>query len=282
MARNRTIELTGNESKYISVEDSYDSCVLRKIEASGNGSLLVEWQDALGNWHPFKGGSINTTQTEAVSCRIHGNVINEVRVTSTDFQGSDTVTATLFFSSDLISSIDEYSSGNAITVNPKSTQEQAFDGGRAYRIDYALAMGQNDSPLTFKFVIDEAIDLTLSEINLVEGGVHYEVFAGAQVTEISPYPTTEQRIFPRNSTQPSNPNVTLLSGGDFTVNANQDANTNLYVRTASGGGNRQSAVASESSKRRFPATAVYVRFTILSGVNTDILGTYKLEYEVTE
>lgn len=167
-------------------------------------------------------------------------------------------------------------------VEDKSESDVNFDSGRAYRIDYALSMAQNDPPLTFKFVIDETIDLTLSEINLVEGGVHYEVFAGAQVTETSPYTTTEQRIFPRNSTQPSNPNVTLLSGGDFTVNVNQEANTNLYVRTASGGGNRQSAVASELSKRRFPATTVYVRFSILSGVNTDILGTYKLEYEVTE
>ena len=167
-------------------------------------------------------------------------------------------------------------------VEDKSQSESRFDSGKAYRVDYALAMDQNDSPLTFKFVINETIDLTLSEINLVEGGVHYEVFAGSQVTETSPYPTTEQRIFPRNATQPSNPNVTLLSGGNFTVNANQEANTNLYVRTASGGGNRQSAVTSESSKRRFPATIVYVRFSILSGVNTDILGTYKLEYEVAE
>lgn len=282
MARNRTITLTGNETKEIYIEDFYDSCVLRSIETSGTGSLSVEWQDALGNWHPFKGGTIITGQAEAVYCRIHGNVINNVRVTSAGFQGGDATTVTLFFSSDLISSIDEYSSGNAITVNSTSTQEQAFDDGRAYRIDYALAMEQNDSPLTFKFVIDETIDLTLSEINLVEGGVHYEVFAGAQVTETSPYPTTEQRIFPRNATQPSTPNVTLLSGGNFTVNANQEANTNLYVRTASGGGNRQSAVASEQSKRRFPATTVYVRFSILSGVNTDILGTYKLEYEVVE
>lgn len=167
-------------------------------------------------------------------------------------------------------------------VENKSQSDVNFDDGKAYRIDYSLVMAQDDPPLTFKFVINEPIDLTLSEINLVEGGVHYEVFAGTQVTENSPYTTTEQRIFPRNSTQPSSPGVDFLSGGGFTVNANQDANTNLYVRTASGGGNRQSAITSESSKRRFPATTVYVRFSILSGVNTDILGTYKLEYEVAE
>lgn len=281
MARNRTITLTGNETKEIHIEDFYDSCVLRSIEASGTGSLSVEWQDALGNWHPFKGGTINTGQSEAVSCRIHGNVINNVRVTSTGFQGTDTVTVTLFFSSDLISSIDEYANDNGEIV-VSSPQEQAFDNGRSYRIDYALSMAQNDPPLTFKFIIDDTIDLTLSELNLVEGGVHYEVFADAQVTETAPYETTERRIFPRNATQPSNPSVEFLSGGSFTINSGQEANTNLYVRTASGGGNRQSAVASEQSKRRFPATVVYVRFTILSGVNTDILGTYKLEYEVPE
>lgn len=282
MARNRTITLIGNETREIYIDDFYDSCVLRSIETNGTGLLLVEWQDALGNWHSFKGGAISTGQSEPIYCRAHGNVVNNVRVTSTGFQASDEITVSLFFSSELISSIDEYSDGNAIIVNSISSQEQAFNDGRAYRIDYALSMEQNDSPLTFKFIIDETIDLTLSEINLVEGGVRYEVFTGTQITETSSYSTTEQRIFPRNSTQPSNPNVTLLSGGDFTVNANEEANTNLYVRTASGGGNRQSAVASEQSKRRFPATTVYVRFSILSGVNTDILGTYKLEYEVAE
>lgn len=167
-----------------------------------------------------------------------------------------------------------------IRVEDVGVSEARFDAGKAYRMDYDLSMAQNDDPLTFKFVISETIDLTLSEINLVSGGIHYEVFTSAQVTETTPYGTTENRIFPRNSTQPVNTGLSMLSGGDFTVNTNEEPNTNLYVRTASGGGNKQSAIAAEASKRRFPATTVYVRFTILDGVNTDILGTYKLEYEL--
>lgn len=163
-------------------------------------------------------------------------------------------------------------------VEDKSESESRFESGKSYRIDYKVDMAQNAQPIVLKFEIDAPIDLTLSELNLAEGGVHYEVFAGAQATETVPFTTVEQRIFPRNAREPSNPLVTFYSGGDATFTG--EANTNLYVRTASGGGNRQNAVSSESSKRGFPATTVYIRMTIINGVNTDVIGTLKLEYEV--
>lgn len=167
-----------------------------------------------------------------------------------------------------------------VKVLSSSISEWLFDSGKTYRFDYVVQMPQGSGPLVLKFDVQSPIDLTLSELNLAEGGVHYEVFAGFQVTETSPFETEEQRIFPRNSRVPSDPRLQVFSGGAITVTG--EANTNLFVRTASGGGNRQNAVSSEQSKRGFPVTTAYVRMTILDGVNTDVLGTLKLEYEVVE
>ena len=162
----------------------------------------------------------------------------------------------------------------------QSESDAYFDGGKSYRFDYVIRMPQGSDPLVLKFDIQSPINLTLSELNLAEGGVHYEVFAGSQVTETTPFSATEVRVFPRNTRESSNPNLVISSGGAITVTG--EANTNLFVRTASGGGNRQNAVSSEQSKRGFPVTTAYVRMSILDGVNTDVLGTLKLEYEVVE
>lgn len=162
----------------------------------------------------------------------------------------------------------------------QSESNAYFNGGKSYRFDYVIRMPQGSDPLVLKFDVQSPINLTLSELNLAEGGLHYEVFAGAQVTETTPFNTVEPRLYPRNAREPSDPQLVVSSGGTITVTG--EANTNLFVRTASGGGNRQSAVGSEQSKRGFPVATAYVRMTILDGVNTDVLGTLKLEYEVVE
>ena len=146
-------------------------------------------------------------------------------------------------------------------VDCATAADTRFEDGKGYRFDYVVQMPQGSEPLVLKFDVQSPIDLTLSELNLAEGGVHYEVFAGFQVTETSSFATEEQRVFPRNSRAPSDPRLQVFSGGTITVTG--EANTNLFVRTASGGGNRQNAVSSEQSKRGFPVTTAYVRMTIL-------------------
>lgn len=165
-------------------------------------------------------------------------------------------------------------------VDCATSADARFEDGKDYRFDYVVQMPQGSEPLVLKFDVQLPINLTLSELNLAEGGVHYEVFAGFQVTETSPFTIEEQRVFPRNARVSGDSGMQVFSGGAITVTG--EANTNLFVRTASGGGNRQNAVSSEQSKRGFPVTTAYVRMTILDGVNTDVLGTLKLEYEVVE
>lgn len=165
-----------------------------------------------------------------------------------------------------------------LKVTGQSEQELAFEEGRGFRFDYNIDMAQGADPLYFKFVIDAPINLTLSSIELAEGGIHYEVFSSLEASELTAFNTTLNRTFSKNPRVPNTPEMTVYTGG--TITELDDASTNVYVRTASGGGNRSSAVAAETSKRGFPATTAFTKISILDGVNTGVKGTYKLEWEV--
>lgn len=169
-----------------------------------------------------------------------------------------------------------------IRVEDVGVSESRFNSGKSYRLDYVIDIPEDTGPLYLKFDIQAPIDLTLSEVALVQGGVHYEVFTASQITETTSFDTVDNRIFPRNSRVTPDPKVQLLSGGTFTVNANEEANTNLFVKTANFGFSRENAVSSEQSKRGFPVTTAYVRITELTSNTTDTVGTLKLEYEVAE
>lgn len=154
--------------------------------------------------------------------------------------------------------------------------DTAFITGASFRLDYVIDMTQGADPILFKFVISEPIDLTLSSIELVEGGVHYEVFSLLEAAEDAAFTTPVNRVFSRNSRVAGSSGVQVFTGG--TITETGEASTNVFVRTASGGGNRASAVNSETSRRGFPATTAFAKISILDGVNTDVKGSYKLEW----
>lgn len=292
MARNRTITLTGNETKEIYIEDFYDSCVLRSIETSGTGSLSVEWQDALGNWHPFKGGTVNTAQTEAVSCRIHGNVINNVRVTSTGFQGGDTITVTLFFSSELISSIDQYTTSGGNTGRVKTdSQPSSFEENYQFRIFHRFIGVPNGTQMIFKFAVTNPVNIQDRKINLWSGGREYLVVPviGAGIQEAEAALTTPVQVRTvnnnlRDSGLPSHPvsgvTVTYGTGVGLIAIADDDQfpNGDAVLSDASGNKGNSNLLESPNLSGVGENQSFYLVFSGING-NDGTSGHFLVQWE---
>lgn len=109
MARTYEVELTGNESVEVVIENNYLGVYVKTVqwsETPESGSLLFEFMDARGVWHPMRGGVINLASSAIQpSPRIVGEAVRKVRVTTVgvptdveltvlffvDFQASDGV-----------------------------------------------------------------------------------------------------------------------------------------------------------------------------------------------
>jgi type 1 fimbria pilin len=155
-------------------------------------------------------------------------------------------------------------------------EDTAFDNGDSYRIDYPFTIPQNGGPLVIKYIVNEPTILTLSTIEIDQGGIEYRIFTEAQATETSPF-TDPLTIYPKNLTVSPNPApVEILDNGAATFTGQQ--NTTLRIRTASGGGNRNSAVTGESTRRGFGQSIVYAEIARLEGVNVDTIGVLKQEF----
>jgi len=152
----------------------------------------------------------------------------------------------------------------------------AFDNGDSYRIDYPIRIPQGGGPLVIKYIVNEPTILTLSTIEIDQGGIEYRIFTEAQTTETSPF-TDLIPVYPKNTSVTPNPApVEILDNGAATFTGQQ--NTTLRIRTASGGGNRNSAVTGESTRRGFGQSIVYAEIARLEGVNVDTIGVLKQEF----
>ena len=163
-------------------------------------------------------------------------------------------------------------------TQPLTLSQDRFNKGKSYRTDYVIDIANNTGPLVLKFDFLADVDLTLSQVNLVSGGVLFQVFNESQVTEDSPFTVSENVVFPRNTRLPSDPMLNVYSGGEITTSGRE--NTNVYVVTSGSGNNTQAAISSDSMTRGLSAGANYVVFTQIG--NSDMLGTFKIEYEIVE
>lgn len=162
------------------------------------------------------------------------------------------------------------------SVMSAGSEDMAFDNGDSYRIDYPFTIPQGGAPIVLKYIVSEPTILTLSTIELDQGGIEYRVFTAAQTTETATFdqPIT---VYPKNLTVSPNPSpVEILNNGAATFTGQQ--NTTLRIRTASGGGNRNSAVTGESTRRGFGQSIVYAEIARLEGVNVDTIGVLKQEF----
>lgn len=163
-----------------------------------------------------------------------------------------------------------------VKVTSSSAEDIAFDGGDSFRIDYPFTIPQNGDPIVLKYVVNAPTILTLSTLEIDQGGVLYRVYTESQATETAPF-TNNVTMYPKNTTVTPNASpVEILDDGAATFTGQQ--NTTLRIRTASGGGNRNSAVTGESTRRGFGVTTVYAEISALEGVNVDTIGVLKQEF----
>lgn len=156
------------------------------------------------------------------------------------------------------------------------SSDEAFETGNSYRINYPFNIPQGGGPIVIKYIVNEPSVLTLSTIELDQGGIEYRIFTAAQTTETSPF-TSPITVYPKNLTVASNPSpVEIFNNGAATFTGEE--NTTLRIRTASGGGNRNSAVTGESTQRGFGVSTVYAEIAVLEGINTETIGVLKQEF----
>ncbi len=152
----------------------------------------------------------------------------------------------------------------------------AFNSGNSYRIDFPFEIPQNGDPIVLKYNVTEDTILTLSTIEIYQGGLQYKIFTEAQTTETGAFDDTVI-IYPKNTSVPFVPApATVLTGGSATFTGQQ--NTTLFVKASSGGGNRSNAVTGEETARGFGPSVIYAEISTLDGTNTDTLGILKQEF----
>lgn len=159
--------------------------------------------------------------------------------------------------------------------------DNGFAEGRAYRINYRDTIVQNGDEIVLRY--DNAGDtvLTLSTLEVQQGGVTYEIYTADNVTETTPFTGSDVAIFPKN-TMSTNPRlgtpsqVTISTGGTATFTGQPNATVDL--RTPASGGARATVVGGDGTVRGFGVSTIYVRIAILEGVNTDTKFTLKQEW----
>ena len=155
-------------------------------------------------------------------------------------------------------------------------EDLAFENGDSYRIDYPFIIPQNGDPIVLKYIINEPSILTVSGVDLGQGGIEYKVFTEAQATETSPF-TTPVSVYPKNFSVPFNPSpIEVFNSGSATFTGQQ--NTTIILRTPVAGGNRSSVIVNEQSKRGFGPSIVYVEISAIDGITVDTIGVLKQEF----
>lgn len=158
--------------------------------------------------------------------------------------------------------------------------DTGFAEGRAYRINYRDTIPQGGGPIVLKYEVGGDTVLTLSTLEVQQGGVAYEVFTSDNVTETASF-TGTLPIFPRN-TMSTNPqlgtpsHVVIRTEGTATFTGEPNATVDL--RTPASGGARATVVGGDDTVRGFGVSTIYVRIAILEGVNTDTKFTLKQEW----
>lgn len=155
-----------------------------------------------------------------------------------------------------------------------------FAEGRGYRINYRDTILQGGAPIILKYDVGGDTVLTLSTLEIQQGGLAYEVFTSDNVTENTAF-TGTLPIFPRNTmstnTNLGTPsNVIIRTGG--TAAFTGEPNATLDLRTPTSGGARASVVGGDETLRGFGPTTIYLRIATLEGVNTDTTFTLKQEW----
>lgn len=148
---------------------------------------------------------------------------------------------------------------------------------RAFRINEEFSI-PSGGKIVYKFVISTNTILTLSSMEVDQGGLKYSVYAQTQTTELTPF-NTSVPIYRRNLIPPPiyQSKNAITKGG--TASFTGVANTVLRVRTSSGNNGRASTINESQSSRAFPASVVYVEFMSLDGVNTTTTGVWSLEWQ---
>lgn len=269
----RTISgnVTDTLSYTVETADAYGAQVVdvRFYDGSGNqvtptgGSYTLQWSPNGRDWlniaNPKAGSAVRNWQA--------GGYVAALRAIPDSITGADTWEVDY-----RVHGIGD--PGNAVLS--AGGEDSAFDNGDSYRIDYPFNIPQGGGPIVIKYVVNEPTILTLSTIELDQGGIEYRVFTEAQTTETEPF-TAPITVYPKNLTVTPNPSpVEIFNDGAATFTGQQ--NTTLRIRTASGGGNRNSAVTGESTRRGFGQSVVYAEIKALEGVNVETLGVLKQEF----
>lgn len=158
--------------------------------------------------------------------------------------------------------------------------DRGFAEGRGYRINYRDTILQGGNPVVLKYEVGGDTVLTLSTLEVQQGGLSYEVFTSDNVTETAAF-TGTLPIFPRN-TLSTNPqlgtpsHVVIRTEGTATFTG--QPNATLDLRTPASGGARASVTGGDDTVRGFGATTIYLRISPLEGINTDTKFTLKQEW----
>jgi len=229
-----------------------------QVSATG-GSYTAEWS---ANGRDWMNVAVSLADAPVKDWQA-GGYVKALRVVPTSITGAVTWSADFRF----------HGIGNSQIA---SSEDLAFDNGASFRVDYPFSIPQNGDPIVLKYSVTAPTILTLSTVEIDQGGVIYKVYTEAQTTETSAF-TQAVPVYPKNTiVTPQVSPVEVFGGGSATFTGQQ--NTTLRVRTSSSNSNRVSAVSGESTRRGFGVTTVYVEIDTLAEINSDSQGVLKQEF----
>ena len=255
----------------VSTGDAYGAQVTDVLffDGSGNqviptgGNYTVQWSVNGRDWVSIAttsaGGPIKNWQT--------GGYVAAIRVMPDSIIGADSWSVDYRF----------HGIGDpSASILTTGGEDLAFENGDSYRIDYPFIILKDGDPIVLKYIVNEPAILTVSGVDLGQGGIEYKVFTEAQTTETSPF-TSPISVYPKNLSVPFNPSpIEVFNSGTATFTGQQ--NTTIILRTATAGGNRNSAIIDDKSKRGFGPSIVYVEISAISDITVDTIGVLKQEF----
>ncbi len=192
--RNRTIEITGNDEKTISIDDTYLSVYVRDIEweeKPSSGIVYVEYLDANGSWNGFRSGVIDLSSTNPPpSPMVTDEVMKSVRVRTEGLPIDANVIVKFLFAGVASGGIDyrAYTDNTEFTrlrVQNLTLGQQFVVEGFGYEWWWRYRNASTNSRVFAKFTVPSgwymALDNRLFQIG--EGEAYYRVYRPADVDQ---------------------------------------------------------------------------------------------------
>lgn len=288
MARNRTIIVEGNTTKEIEIEGNYITALVRQLSWSGVkptvGTVLIEYQDADGDWWPINGGNIDLSDNFAMFPTTSGRVLNALRVTVSGVSPPQTLTVDVYLTDEPMSELSRFVSQATYPVGRLQVDagNTGFFDGREFRYFREFNIPSGQSVWTRVTVNGNGIILREQNLSVDQGAVRFRAWRNVALTGVTfTAPASPlSGIFQNNNlpSAPVQPLVTVIeNGGNHSALTGGTVSEIKRVRSSGATAQTESVGSAFQGERGIAPGVYYLQLEALG--NNAALGVYDLIFE---